>query len=373
MQKNNHNFYKLRDEAFSFESFFNPENGQYLRTGILDKNGKDTGEDPFMASFPHLLDIGIMGHCNHGLSGKCSASGTNCYQNGATKWQENMSFPDFRTIIDQSQGKVFQIALGGRGDPDQHEAIEQILAYSREHEIIPNLTTSGFELTAEKAQMMSKYCGAAAVSWYKTAYTARAIDLLLSAGMKVNLHFVLSKKSIDEAIDLIEKQNLPQGINRIVFLLYKPVGQGAAEDVLPFDEKTKYFFALLDTEYGLQKMGFDSCCVPAVVNCTTIVDPSCYDACEAGRFSAYITPDMQFLPCSFDQTLRWHVALSDKTLQEAWRSPQLEAFRRPLRSACPSCHNRALCMGGCGIKPSITLCDQLRRTKGVFDNDEIQN
>jgi len=37
------------------------------RSGILDKDGRDTGIDPFMASFPHLLDVGIMGHCAHGF------------------------------------------------------------------------------------------------------------------------------------------------------------------------------------------------------------------------------------------------------------------------------------------------------------------
>jgi radical SAM protein with 4Fe4S-binding SPASM domain len=373
MPKNKNEFYKLRDAEFGFDTFFNPGNGQYLRTGIIDQNGTDTGAEPFMSSFPHLLDIGVMGHCNHGLSGKCSATGNSCYQSGASKWQANMAFDDFQSIIDQSKDKVMQIALGGRGDPDQHESIENILAYSRENGIIPNMTTSGYELTPEKAKMMGQYCGAAAVSWYKTTYTDRAIDLLLQTGMKVNLHFVLSKRSIDEAIDLIENQKLPAGINRIVFLLYKPVGQGSEQNVLTFNEKAKYFFSLLDTEYGLQKMGFDSCCVPAVVNCTTIVDAGCYDACEAGRFSAYITPDMQFLPCSFDQSLRWHVSLRDKTLQEAWRSSEMEAFRQPLRTSCPTCPNRPLCMGGCGIKPSITLCDEPSRTKGVFDNNEIQN
>lgn len=373
MPKSKDSFYKVKDAEFSFNTFFNPDNGQYLRTGILDANGNDTGAEPFMASFPHLLDVGIMGHCNHGLSGRCTAAGNNCYQSGASKWQANMSLADFRSIVDQTKGKVMQFALGGRGDPDQHEAIEPILAYSREQGIIPNMTTSGYELTAAKADMMGKYCGAAAVSWYKTAYTERAIELLLTAGLKVNLHFVLSKSSLEEAIELIEQQKLPTGINRIVFLLYKPVGQGSRDKVLSFDERSKYFFALLDSEYGLQKMGFDSCCVPAVVNCTTRVDPNCYDACEAGRFSAYVTPDMQLLPCSFDQSLRGQVPLPGSTLQTAWRSPAMEAFRRPLRTACPSCPRRSLCMGGCSLEPSINLCDEPSRTRGVLHNDEIQN
>ncbi|MBQ7617688.1 MAG: hypothetical protein IJS50_02325, partial [Desulfovibrio sp.] len=58
----------------NFYSFFDEKNGTYIRTGILD-GVHDTGEDPFMASFPELLDVGIMGHCIHGKNGLCIKSG----------------------------------------------------------------------------------------------------------------------------------------------------------------------------------------------------------------------------------------------------------------------------------------------------------
>lgn len=366
MQQQSSDFIKLHDVNFHFDTYFNPGNGQYLRTGIIDSAGHDTDVDPFMSSFPHLLDVGIMGHCNHGLSGKCQASGNRCYQNGLNIWQENMSLDNFKDIVLQSKGQVFQFALGGRGDPDQHESIEAILSFSRENGIIPNMTTSGYELTPAKAKMMATYCGATAVSWYKTPYTWKAIDLLLEYGSKVNIHFVLSNESIDEAIYMIEHETLPEQINRIIFLLFKPVGQGEGDDVLRLSDKTRYFFSLMDTDYGLKKMGFDSCCVPAVVNCARVVDPKCYDGCEAGRFSAYITPDMNFLPCSFDQSLQWAVSLQDHSIQEAWLSPQLQDFRQTIKAACPSCPEHDLCMGGCIIKPSITLCDRASKMRGAF-------
>ena len=363
MQSNSNRFIRLTDSAFSFNSFFNPSTGEYLRTGILNEDGKDTGIDAFMSSFPHLLDVGIMGRCTHGLSGRCSASGTHCYQSGASVQQDNMKFKDFKSIVDQCKGRVFQFALGGRGDPDQHENFEQILSYCRENDIVPNMTTSGYLLDPSKAAIIGNYCGAAAVSWYRYEYTYRAIDLLSATGIHVNLHYVLSRQTIDEAITLIETQKIYETINRIVFLLYKPVGQASDEDILVFDEKTKYFFSLIDTDYGLEKIGFDSCCVPGVLNSTRIVDPNCYDACEAGRFSAYVTPDMQFLPCSFDQSQQWAVSLKDNTLKQAWCSDTFESFRQHLRNACPKCVKRELCMGGCPIKPAITLCPDVNHTK----------
>lgn len=55
---------KIRKEK-EFISMFDEHTGKYVRTGIL-KHGRETGEEPFMSSFPELLDIGIMGHCIHG-------------------------------------------------------------------------------------------------------------------------------------------------------------------------------------------------------------------------------------------------------------------------------------------------------------------
>ena len=44
-----------------------------------------------MAGFPELLDVGIMGHCTHGLSGLCRESGVQCYQDGWNISQPNMN------------------------------------------------------------------------------------------------------------------------------------------------------------------------------------------------------------------------------------------------------------------------------------------
>ncbi len=57
--------YRIVDRKYRFVSAFDTETGAYVRTGVLDDKGKDTGVDPFMASFPHLIDVGVMGHCIH--------------------------------------------------------------------------------------------------------------------------------------------------------------------------------------------------------------------------------------------------------------------------------------------------------------------
>ena len=74
--------YKIVDTKYRFVSAFDTGTGAYVRTGVLDDEGRDTGVDPFMASFPHLIDVGVMGHCLHGRSGLCQLAGIGCYQSG---------------------------------------------------------------------------------------------------------------------------------------------------------------------------------------------------------------------------------------------------------------------------------------------------
>ena len=77
--------YVIEDRRYRFRSAFDMETGAYVRTGILDDEGRDTGVDPFMASFPHLIDVGVMGSCIHGKTGLCVKAGIGCYQSGS-RW-----------------------------------------------------------------------------------------------------------------------------------------------------------------------------------------------------------------------------------------------------------------------------------------------
>jgi radical SAM protein with 4Fe4S-binding SPASM domain len=374
----------IDDAAGHFRSWFNPANGYYLRTGILDERSSDTGAEPFRASFPHLLDIGIMGHCVHGLSGLCEQDGFDCYQDGAHISQPNMSIQDFESIAGQCQGKVFQFALGGRGDPDMHESFEAILSAARERGIVPSLTTSGWLLTPEKAALIKKYCGAAAVSWYGRPYTLKAIELLLGRGVKTNIHYVLSSSTISQAIELMQSYGFPQGINRVIFLLYKPVGtdpgpgrlqagrrpRGASAmspNILkPGDPRVAEFFRLVNQPGNIPLVGFDSCCVPALIHYCGNIDPACYDACEAARFSAYITPDLNMLPCSFGQRQAWAVSLHSHSIADAWESLAFESFRASMHGRCPACPKKTICLGGCPIRPEIVLCADRQRRRYVM-------
>ena len=348
---------------------FDTDTGFYVRTGILDESGKDTGVDPFMGSFPHLIDVGVMGHCIHGKTGLCAKAGIGCYQSGLLIEKPNMSVENFRWIAEQCSHRCNQLALGGRGDPDQHERFEKLLKISRENDLVPNFTTSGYGMTPEIAAICKKYCGAVAVSWYRSEYTLNAIQMLLNADVKTNIHYVLGNNSIDEAIERIKNDDFPSGINAVIFLLHKPAGQGTQKNVIsPDDPRVQEFFALVDEKHPF-KVGMDSCTVPGAVNhCQSLLFES-LDTCEGGRFSCYIGADMTMVPCSFDQEKKYQVVLKDEngkdlqTIEQAWNSEPFERFRDKMHGACPNCEKRNLCMGGCPLIPQIVLCNNSRRDK----------
>ena len=342
-----------RDTENRFMAYFDTETGHYARTGIIDDNGKDTGIDPFMTNFPELIDVGIMQTC------VCAAlCNVDCYQKAISRTGENMSVENFKRIVNECKGRTFQFALGGAGDVDTHEHFEEILSICRENYIVPNFTTSGIVMTRKKAEICKKYCGAVAVSEHFAPYTDRAINTLLDAGVKTNIHYVLSNKSIDAAIDRLRNNSFKEGINAVVFLLYKPVGLGTKENVLRYDdERLKVFFDLVDNMKHPFKIGFDSCTIPAIHNFTHSIDERSIDTCEGGRWSMYITSDMKALPCSFDnQEMRWSYDISNDTIQNAWNSEQFEDFRNHFRTSCSSCKDRRNCMGGCPIRREIVLC-----------------
>ena len=182
------------DKKFNFKEVFDPETGFYMRSD------DPSGNDPFMRSVPGLIDIGIMGHCEHGKSGLCLKAGVQCYQSGNHINEPNMPLEDYKNIITDTKDYIFQVALGGRGDPDMHENFEEILRYTRKNNVVPNFTTSGLGMTPEKAQICKKYCGAVAISMYSRLNTRPELALR-------RIHSENNKKVYNMVVDYFKKEN----------------------------------------------------------------------------------------------------------------------------------------------------------------------
>lgn len=352
------------DKKYNFYELFNEKNGFLMRSNVIE-NRIETNTSPFMRSFPELLDIGIMGHCHCVSKNICKNSGIDCYQNPIDSTRQNMSIDEYATIINQAKGATFQVALGGAGDPNKHEDFEEILIKTKEANIVPNLTTTGFQLNNSEIDCISKYCGAVAVSFYSTLtssgeesnpITIQAIEKFIKSGCKTNIHYVLHRDNINEALYRIKNNLFPKGINAVVFLLYKPVGLGKIEKMLSANDK-KYinFLTILKNKKHSFKYGFDTCQSPALFNFCDFISEESLEFCEAGRFSMYIDSSLNAYPCSFginNQDIS--VSLKYNTIKEAWGSDVFNKFRAKFIRGCEKCS--VSCCRNCPLDLGINIC-----------------
>lgn len=317
-----------------YELFFNTHNGlEILR-------GKDGKEDPFFLCLPSLLDVGIMGHCKH----KCPF----CYQGHEN--EPNMLLDDFKSIIDQVKHHTNQVALGGRGDPNHHENFGEIVQYARERGVVPNYTTSGIGLTDEQIEI-SKMCGAVAVSDYGQDYTYDTIKRFTDAGIKTNIHLMFTRVSYEKCLKITYgynpwetrgKVNIEiEKINAVIFLLFKPAGAGKHLGWQPTHIQMTTFSQQVFKPKATCKIGMDSCLINHVINYATPTEAQrmSIDTCEGARMSAYITPDMKMMPCSFADKVKWAIPINRKnTIDHIWnKSKGFVAFRKALTAYNDRC------------------------------------
>lgn len=348
------------DKKYRFYELFNEKNGTLIRSNV-----EGTEEDAKFRSFPELIDIGIMGSCLSGKTGMCKNAGIDCYQNAVSSCKPDMKLDDYEWIISQCKEKVFQVALGGAGDPNKHRDFGDILKVTRDNGIVPNLTTSGYQLLDNEIKLIREYCGAVAVSYYSRLegenesnyLTCNAIEKFVSAGCITNIHFIISNDTIEEAIYRLENNIWPNGISAIIFILYKPVGLGIEEKRVRNDDRLKKFMELIVNKNYPYRVGFDTCFTPALCNYEEKISFQSIDACEAARFSMYINSELVAYPCSFDNQIGlYKVALKPDSIQMAWDSVIFEKFRNNSTEKCAECVKNNICNNGCHLKLGIDLC-----------------
>jgi MoaA/NifB/PqqE/SkfB family radical SAM enzyme len=313
-----------------------------LEKGLEIIDGCNGKSDPFVLRLPSLFDIGIKGSCPN----KCNF----CYQGDVV--EPDMLFEDFKSIIDQVKHHTNQVALGGRGDPETHKDFEKIVKYCRQSNVVPNYTTSGQRTTDKDMDITKEYCGACAVSYYpymKTPYYTTAKQMI-KKGIKTNYHVMFSKDSEQTIFNLLEgKQEIndiiiPDGLNAVIFLLFKPWGRATGHyELIPSKESIEKFTRLLSvysSKNNGPKIGVDSCCACRMKEFESFknFDERTIDICEGARMSAYISPTMKMIPCSFGDIDTNGISLKDHTIQEVWDNANyFKEFRKRLQenARCP--------------------------------------
>lgn len=112
----------------------------------------------------------------------------NCYkENGGDQPVKNMTFEEFKTVIDKMPPLLTQIAFGIMNistNPDFFKMME----YSREKGIIPNFTCHGFDVSPEIAHRVASLCGAVAVSVYDKEKSYNAIEMFTEIDVKEKIY-----------------------------------------------------------------------------------------------------------------------------------------------------------------------------------------
>ncbi len=365
-----------KDPIYNFTEIFNQDNGLLIRSNVLDAMGRETDVEPEMRSFPELVDIGIMSKC-HVANKYCAKFGVDCYQADKIK-NEDMSLNDFKVIIEQCKNKALQVALGGNGDPNKHDHFIEMLKCCRKNNIVPNLTTTGINLTDIEIKAMKKYCGAVAVSMYSKLEqisqeyietnpdTILAIKNLINENIITNIHYVISTKTIDDAILRLKQNKFPKGVNAVVFLLYKPVGLGNKKYMINNDDpKLELFFELLNAKKYPFKVGFDTCFSPLINKFLVDYNSKTIEFCEATKFSCYISSDLKMYPCSFIQKPEYEIDLNNQSIQKGWFSKQFESFRNINNTMCKNCNKKGYCFGGCRANLNQFSCLQKKKGQNI--------
>lgn len=343
---------------------FNTINGSFARWGRTMK------DDPMIAPMgPEIADIEISTICN-GLDkiGPCKW----CYKSNSGIGH-NMTFDDFKkylAILNQN-GTLMQIAFG-IGDIDGNKDLFEIMKYTRDNGIVPNITINGARMTDKYYEQLAKLCGAISVSRYDNDVCFNAVEKLTSYINKndksiypldaVNIHQLLSDDTIDDCMALMKAYKEDPRISKIraiVFLTIKPIGN--RNNMSSLSDKDRYKDLVMYAIENSIPIGFDSCGCYNFLN--IMKESSQYDyfenmaeSCESSLFSIYVNSKGIVSPCSFTEDVD-HTILKDinsisevidlnkvsDLMMDVWYSNKFNAFRRVLLSTIKCSSNEVQC------------------------------
>lgn len=294
----------------------------------------------------------------------CSKKCGHCYMDSGERDAGEMPADDFRKSVDVLAGMgVFHMALGG-GEALERPDFFELASYVRERGIVPNLTTNGLLMNKETTAKCRIF-GQVNVSLDAAdilkganggldapADGVRAVELLLEAGVKVGVNFVVTRQNFVQ-LDAVLNFAGHRGLTDVEFLRLKPTGRGKLDyferRLTPAQNREFYpTIRSLSREYD----------VPAKIDCS-FVPMFCWHSpdkmlmeqfsvygCEAGNVLLGVRSDGRFAGCSF--------LTGDESIFELprlWSSSEhlsrLRAWPDQAPEPCRSCDYLEICKGGC--------------------------
>jgi radical SAM protein with 4Fe4S-binding SPASM domain len=298
------------------------------------------------------------------VTNACSLRCGHCYMDSGERDAGEMLAEDFRKAVDLLAGMgVFHIALGG-GEALERPDFFELASYVRDCGIVPNLTTNGLLVTKETAAKCrifgqvnvsvdeAESLREAGQGFNALAGSVRAVDLLLEAGVKVGLNWVVTRKNFDQLTKAFGFAG-ERGLTDVEFLRLKPKGRGKLnyfEKRLTPVQNREFYPTIRDLS---RKYG-----VPAKIDCSfvpmfcwhrpdkTMMEQFSVYGCEAGNVLLGVRSDGRFAGCSF---LSGEESIFE--LPQLWGgSEHLSRLRKWTDRApepCRSCDYLDICKGGC--------------------------
>ena len=323
----------------NFNTIFHKDNGYTLTWG------KNTGDDPQLCPFgPLLIDVEITEICKGPGGVPCEF----CYKANHPHKKDYMSLDTWKKILNNLPTQIIQqIAFGVDAQCESNPDTLDILQYTRDMGIVPNITVA--DITQEKANQLTQLCGGVAVSRYENKDICYdSIQKLSIAGQdQLNMHLMISQETLPwiyETFNDYFTDSRLQGLNAIVLLSLKQKGRGVGHTPLTQDQFNEM------TQYALEKdipIGFDSCSYhkfknsiqghPNKENILNYCDP-----CESSLYSWYINTRGEGFPCSFVEGVNeWEEGIDmvniDDFVTEVWYGEKIKGFREKLTGLDRKC------------------------------------
>lgn len=320
-----------------------------LETGYMASWGRTKNEDPREFPAPNILDLEVTTSCNH----NCPF----CYKSNNPNGV-NMDFETFTKIFDTLPKSITQIAFGADYDLSSNLMVFTMMWYCRVHDVVPNITV-GY-LDDMRADLVSKLCGAVAVSRYESKDRCYdTVKRLTDRGMKqVNIHYMIAEETYDRALETlkdIKEDPRLEKLNAIVFLSLKKKGRGVGYHTLSQEKFNSLISYARELGVGI---GFDSC--SSLKAYRAFADKpevqSSIIPCEASIESSYINVHGQYYPCSFcegeeNESLDWREGISvlecnnsEEFLDKVWFHKKTNEFKEVIKGTCKdNCENCRHC------------------------------
>lgn len=330
--------YVIKDSAWvkhcsgpNYNFGFYKENGFFARWGRYKKHNPS-----FSPIGPELLDVEITTSCD-GINGHPCAF---CYKSN-TPQGTFMPFKVYKKLFKAVPPSVCQIAFGVDSHCTTNPDCWEIFHYTRSRGVIPNVTVA--QIDNETAGELAKVMGAVSVTVHDDKEICYgAVRMLAEHALKtkilkqINVHVMVSMETLPLVYSVLnDTAHMPQ-VNSVVLLALKQKGRGEKFHPLP----QEHFKMIVKHAFRVgAKIGFDSCnchkfldCVkdhPQYENFKLVAEP-----CESfGLFSAYITVDGIYFPCSFCEGEKgWEQGIDvlkcNDFLKDIWYSKKLNKWRK---------------------------------------------